>query len=277
MSMKRDSTLHRTPVVVSHLQIYFHIQDTLGEKWSLAGFGGVISNQAAFSRVALFARILVKVSPINVISKKKIWPITALGVSVQFNSVTIFILEQNNLARRIKDHPKQFINIDSIKVACWNVRTLLDGKVSNRPQMKIALTAHALSRYDIDMSDQLQEIFLGYTFFCKGKRTCEKEGNLVIKSSIVEEKLHGFPLENLSISCILAFFYKINVLFSLVYFLTAYQILVGYLMQKWETIVDLLFVIITIFLMFNCSFWIIIFYLSIIICLHESSIPIEYR
>ena len=65
-----------------------------------------------------------------------------------------------------------------LKVACWNVRTLLDSAASNRPIRRTAVIASELARYDIDiaalsetrLADEgcLQEVGQGYTFYWKG-------------------------------------------------------------------------------------------------------------
>ena len=66
-----------------------------------------------------------------------------------------------------------------MKIACWNVRTLLDKELSERPHRRNALLARELSLYDIDIAGlsgtrlddvgQLTETGSGYTFFWKGK------------------------------------------------------------------------------------------------------------
>ena len=68
-----------------------------------------------------------------------------------------------------------------MKVAAWNVRTLLDPKSnsdSDRPRRRTALIASELGRYNIDIAalsetrlhgeDSLHEVGAGYTFFWKG-------------------------------------------------------------------------------------------------------------
>ena len=39
-----------------------------------------------------------------------------------------------------------------LKLACWNVRTLLDLDNANRPQRRSALVSHELARYNIDIA-----------------------------------------------------------------------------------------------------------------------------
>ena len=46
------------------------------------------------------------------------------------------------------------------KVACWNVRTLLDNKLSDWPHRKTALLARELSLYDIDIAGLLGHALL---------------------------------------------------------------------------------------------------------------------
>ena len=85
----------------------------------------------------------------------------------------------------------------ALKVACWNVRTLLDKELSERSHRRTALLARELSLYDIDIAGlsetsladvgQLTEIGFGYTFLWKGKPTGEAREHGVgfaIKSSL---------------------------------------------------------------------------------------------
>ena len=84
-----------------------------------------------------------------------------------------------------------------MKVAYWNVQTLLDKELSERSQRRTALLARELSLYDIDIAGlsetrlvdvgQLAEAGSGYTFFWKGKPADEgrKHGvGFAIKSSL---------------------------------------------------------------------------------------------
>lgn len=67
----------------------------------------------------------------------------------------------------------------NLRVATWNVRTLLDREGTNRPERRTALVARELSRYNIDIAalsetrlageGQLEERNAGYTFFWRGK------------------------------------------------------------------------------------------------------------
>ena len=96
-----------------------------------------------------------------------------------------------------------------MKVACWNVHTLLDKELSERPHRRTALLARELSLYDIDIAiaglseahladvGQLTETGSGYTFIWKGKPADEaREHGLgfAIKSSLsknLQELLFG--------------------------------------------------------------------------------------
>ena len=82
-----------------------------------------------------------------------------------------------------------------MKVACWNVRTLLDKELSERSHRRTALLARELSLYDIDivglsktsLADvgQLTETGSGYTW--KGKPADEARElgvGFAIKSSL---------------------------------------------------------------------------------------------
>ena len=84
-----------------------------------------------------------------------------------------------------------------MKVACWNVWTLLDKVFSERPHHRTALLARELSLYDIDIAGlseirladvgQLKETGSSYTFYWKGKPTDEVREHGVgfaIKSSL---------------------------------------------------------------------------------------------
>ena len=84
-----------------------------------------------------------------------------------------------------------------MKVACWNVRSLLDKELSERQHRRNALLARKLSLYDIDITGlsetsladvgQLTETGSGYTFFWKGKPADEAREHCVcfaIKSSL---------------------------------------------------------------------------------------------
>ena len=85
-----------------------------------------------------------------------------------------------------------------LKLACWNVRTLLDLENTNRPQRRTALVSHELARYKLDIAalsetrrsdeGQLKEA-AGYTFFWKGlpKGDPRHAGvGFAIRSSLVE-------------------------------------------------------------------------------------------
>ncbi|CAI9734636.1 Hypothetical predicted protein [Octopus vulgaris] len=71
-----------------------------------------------------------------------------------------------------------------LKVAGWNVRTMLDKAASSRPERRSALIAHELSRLNIDIAaisevrfadeSSLKERGAGYTLFWSGKPSSKK-------------------------------------------------------------------------------------------------------
>ena len=68
---------------------------------------------------------------------------------------------------------------NDLKVACWNVTTMLDNANSSWPERRSALIAHKLSRLDIDIAalsvlhladeGSVQEVGAGFTFSWSGK------------------------------------------------------------------------------------------------------------
>ena len=84
-----------------------------------------------------------------------------------------------------------------LRLAEWNVRTLLDRAGSKRPERQTALVAKELSRYDIDIA-ALSETRLplndsiddsGYTFFWSGREVAERREagvGFAIRNSIVQ-------------------------------------------------------------------------------------------
>lgn len=93
----------------------------------------------------------------------------------------------------------------NLKVACWNIRTLLDTN-EKRPKRRTALLAIELKRYDIDIvalsetrlanDGQITEVNGGYTFFWKGKsgeESRESGVGFALKTSLVN-KLEELPL-----------------------------------------------------------------------------------
>jgi hypothetical protein len=74
----------------------------------------------------------------------------------------------------------------ALELAYWNVRTMLDTAGSNRPERRSALTAHELSRLNVDISairevrfpneGSLQEHGTGYTHFWSGE-TCSRKAS----------------------------------------------------------------------------------------------------
>lgn len=92
-----------------------------------------------------------------------------------------------------------------LKVAAWNVRTLLDREESGRPERRTALIATELERYDIDIAalsetrlpeeGSLCERGAGYTYFWSGRQPDERREagvGFAIKSVLVS-KLAGTP------------------------------------------------------------------------------------
>ena len=61
-----------------------------------------------------------------------------------------------------------------MKLACWNVRTLVDDNLTQRPERRTALIAHELKRYSLDIvalsetrlrgDGQLNESGFGFSF-----------------------------------------------------------------------------------------------------------------
>lgn len=93
----------------------------------------------------------------------------------------------------------------SLKLACWNVRTMMDPPRSNRPERRSALVALELQRLGIDIAalseirfagtGSLQEPSVGYTLFWSGKPEAERRLSgvgFMIKDSIVA-KLENLP------------------------------------------------------------------------------------
>ena len=92
-----------------------------------------------------------------------------------------------------------------MKLACWNIRTMLDKTGSNRPARRSALIAHELSRLNRDIAalsevrfpeeGSLQEHDTGYTLFWSGKPAKEKRLSgvgFMLKTSIAS-KLENLP------------------------------------------------------------------------------------
>lgn len=92
-----------------------------------------------------------------------------------------------------------------MNIAAWNVRTLLDRDVSERPQRRTALIASELARYNIDIAalsetrlageGELCERGAGYTFFWNGRGPEERREagvGFAVKTTLVG-KLAGPP------------------------------------------------------------------------------------
>ena len=92
-----------------------------------------------------------------------------------------------------------------LKIGVWNVRTLMDSAVSDRPQRRTALVGSELGRYEIEITalsetrfaeiGEIKEVGAGYTFFWSGRKSEERREagvGFVIKSDLVG-KLTGLP------------------------------------------------------------------------------------
>ena len=90
----------------------------------------------------------------------------------------------------------QKLRVTPLKLATWNVRTLLDRDDSVRPQRRTALVATDLAKYDIDIAalsetrfsgvGELTERGAGYTFFWSRRgpeERCEAGVGFAVKSS----------------------------------------------------------------------------------------------
>ena len=84
-----------------------------------------------------------------------------------------------------------------LRLAEWNVRTLLDGANLKRPERRTAIPAKELSRYDIGIAALSETRFAlhdsmtdsGYTFFWSGREEGERKEagvGFAIKNSIVQ-------------------------------------------------------------------------------------------
>ena len=113
---------------------------------------------------------------------------------------------QEEKAAIAKKCNRKYIANLNIKVACWNVRTLLDTNTDKRPERRTALLAKELNRYNIDIvalsetrlpsEGHIAEVKGGYTFFWKGKAEEENRESGVgfaIKTPLVD-KLEELPL-----------------------------------------------------------------------------------
>ena len=95
---------------------------------------------------------------------------------------------------------------NTIKIGCWNVRTLTDISNENRPARRTALIAAELNRYGTDIvalsetrlaeMGQIEEVGSGYTYFWIGKSVNEKRESGVgfaIRTSLLS-KLEEMPV-----------------------------------------------------------------------------------
>ena len=92
-----------------------------------------------------------------------------------------------------------------MKSACWNVQTLFDNELTERPHCKTALLAQELSLYNINIvglsethfadDGQFTKTTFGYTFFWKGSpanETRELGVGFIIKTSLVKKTYRNF-------------------------------------------------------------------------------------
>lgn len=93
-----------------------------------------------------------------------------------------------------------------LKLACWNIRTMIDSADSTRPERRSALIAHELARLDVDIAalseirfsekGSLREHGAGYTLYWSGKPVTERRLSgvgFMIRDSIAC-KLASWPL-----------------------------------------------------------------------------------
>ena len=93
-----------------------------------------------------------------------------------------------------KSLPKDY---KGLKVACWNIRTMLDLSDSSRPERRSALVAHDLSRLDVDIAafskvrfpeeSCLKEQCAGYTIYWFWQTV---NGETSFRCRLHGEKLH---------------------------------------------------------------------------------------
>ena len=90
-----------------------------------------------------------------------------------------------------------------MKIATWNLRTMMDDDKSDRPERRTAFIARELRGHDIDIAalqetrlpdeGQLTEVGGGYTFFWKGLPTASKRMygvGFAIKTEIIRNLNH---------------------------------------------------------------------------------------
>ncbi|CAH1249728.1 Hypp8672 [Branchiostoma lanceolatum] len=95
--------------------------------------------------------------------------------------------------------------VNGLRLACWNVRTMLDSTDSNHPQRRSALVAHELSRLNVDIAalsevrfpevGSLKEQGAGYTLFWSGKPQSERRlsGVGFMIQNTIAAKLENLP------------------------------------------------------------------------------------
>ena len=92
-----------------------------------------------------------------------------------------------------------------LKIGAWNVNTLMDGAVTDRPQRRTALVGRELGRNGIEIAalseacfaeiGEIKEVGAGFSFFWSGRKSeerCEAGVGFAIKSDLVR-KLIGLP------------------------------------------------------------------------------------
>ena len=85
----------------------------------------------------------------------------------------------------------------TLRLATWNVRTLLDNE--DRHERRTAIVARTLARYSVDIAalsetrfsgeTTLEEVGAGYTFFCKGR----PDGGLARPESVLPSDRRSCP------------------------------------------------------------------------------------
>lgn len=106
-----------------------------------------------------------------------------------------------------------------LKIACWNVRTMLDSDDSDRPRRRSALVARELSRLDVDIAALSEVRFAkegslvkhgaGYTLFWSGRGKVEhrQSGVGFMLKNAIANKLHTLPT-GLTASCLFGYLFK---------------------------------------------------------------------
>ncbi|XP_023815252.1 uncharacterized protein LOC111948070 [Oryzias latipes] len=119
------------------------------------------------------------------------------------NDQAAFFRDALGRTSRKKRFPPTSKGVKGLKVACWNIRTMLDA--GSRPERRSALIAHELSRLSIDIAalsevrfpgeGSLRENSAGYTLFWSGRPETERRLSGVgffVRNSIAS-KLENLP------------------------------------------------------------------------------------